>query len=504
MLSTSVRCLTASLLATLALAGEGFTSLYTRPDRSAALPLSHERLVGSQNDDPEQVHIALAGEGEMTVSWVTPNRDVETDTRVHYWLDQSNQDVREGDRERDPIVEMVAFGNNETYSCGDQQCPSGYTSGVVHHAILKGLLPTSTYTYRIGGSERTLSFKTAPEPGPNVPFKYTLVGDLGQTWHSLITVEHMKASSVDGLIMHIGDLSYADGYQPRWDTYGRLVEHLAARVPWMTTCGNHEVEQGVGPLAANNTDLFLAYNTRYHMPPLADPSQPPADLAAEGPNNNFYRLRHGSTLWLMLGSYVDFTEGSTQYKWLQAELAAVDRAATPWVFVGSHAPWYNSNTVHANEYEGEGMRKVMERLLYDAGVDLVFHGHVHSYERSFPSFNLSRDKCGLTYIVIGDGGNREGIAAPWAEPQPEWSAFREGSFGHGTVEVVNSTHAVWRWMRNKDGMADVADELWLDKTQRSATCSSASAKSKPSTRLGLTSQSTKSNKSKLPRSLATE
>merc|ERR1719223_2656412 len=105
----------------------------------------------------------------------------------------------------------------------------------------------------------------------------------------------------------------------------------------------------------------------------------------------------------------------------------------------------------------------MERLEYGAGVDLVFFGHVHSYERTFPAHDMRRDECAPTYVVIGDGGNREGIAAPFFEPQPHWSAFREGSYGHGTVEVFNGTHAVWRWHRNQDGVEEVADELWLDK-----------------------------------------
>jgi len=30
----------------------------------------------------------------------------------------------------------------------------------------------------------------------------------------------------------------------------------------------------------------------------------------------------------------------------------------------------------------------------------------------------------------------------WDE-QPEWSAFRESSFGHGILEVLNSTNALW-------------------------------------------------------------
>ena len=58
--------------------------------------------------------------------------------------------------------------------------------------------------------------------------------------------------------------------------------------------------------------------------------------------------------------------------WLKADLAAVDRSRTPWLVVGMHAPWYNSNTAHQGE--AEDMRRSMEALLYSYGVDLVFAG----------------------------------------------------------------------------------------------------------------------------------
>jgi hypothetical protein len=38
-------------------------------------------------------------------------------------------------------------------------------------------------------------------------------------------------------------------------------------------------------------------------------------------------------------SYVAFEQGSVQYRWLQTTLANVNRSRTPWVFMGSHAPW---------------------------------------------------------------------------------------------------------------------------------------------------------------------
>ena len=44
------------------------------------------------------------------------------------------------------------------------------------------------------------------------------------------------------------------------------------------------------------------------------------------------------------------------------------------------------------------------------------------------------------------------------EPQPDWSAVREPSYGHGVLDFVNATHAHWQWHRNQDGEAFTADE----------------------------------------------
>lgn len=63
------------------------------------------------------------------------------------------------------------------------------------------------------------------------------------------------------------------------------------------------------------------------------------------------------------------------------------------------------------------------------------------------------------HIVIGDGGNREGLADTYDEPQPEWSRYREASYGSGTLDLLNTTHALWRWHRNQDSQAVVSDEV---------------------------------------------
>lgn len=63
-----------------------------------------------------------------------------------------------------------------------------------------------------------------------------------------------------------------------------------------------------------------------------------------------------------------------QYKWLERDLAKVNREETPWLVATWHPPWYSTYTAHYKEVEC--MRIAMEELLYKSGVDLVFNGHV--------------------------------------------------------------------------------------------------------------------------------
>ncbi|KAH1115019.1 hypothetical protein J1N35_008397 [Gossypium stocksii] len=61
------------------------------------------------------------------------------------------------------------------------------------------------------------------------------------------------------------------------------------------------------------------------------------------------------------------------------------------------------------------------------------------------------DKSTLAYITVGDGGNQEGLAGRFLDPQPEYSAFREASHGHSTLEIQNRTYAFCYWNSNDDG-----------------------------------------------------
>lgn len=202
----------------------------------------------------------------------------------------------------------------------------------------------------------------------NQIWKCESTGDLGQTEWTASTLAHIGSADYDVLLLP-GDLSYADTQQLLWDSFGRLVEPYASQRPWMVTEGNHEIES----IPIIFPTGFKAYNSRWQMP-----------YQQSGSNSNlYYSFDVAGAHIIMLGSYTDFDASSDQYKWLNNDLAKADKSKTPWTIALIHAPWYNSNSAHKGE--GESMRLAMEEMLYNAGVDIVYAGHVHAYER-FVSF----------------------------------------------------------------------------------------------------------------------
>jgi len=58
----------------------------------------------------------------------------------------------------------------------------------------------------------------------------------------------------------------------------------------------------------------------------------------------------------------------------------------------------------------------------------------------------------------------------YRDPKPAISMFREASFGHGVLDVVNASHAQWTWHRNNDDEAVVSDSIWLTSFSSNPSC----------------------------------
>ncbi|MFB3855194.1 MAG: metallophosphoesterase [Vicinamibacterales bacterium] len=99
----------------------------------------------------------------------------------------------------------------------------------------------------------------------------------------------------------------------------------------------------------------------------------------------YYTFEKGSARFFALDSnYMD----PEQIAWLDREL---ERSGEEWKIAFFHHPLYSSGARHGSEVD---LRKLVEPLFVRHGVDVVFAGHEHFYERLKP-------QQGITYFTVG-------------------------------------------------------------------------------------------------------
>jgi predicted phosphodiesterase len=237
--------------------------------------------------------------------------------------------------------------------------------GTRHAVTLTDLVPYTAYHYRVESGGVPLSqgaiFRTAASP-EQVAFEFVVFGDT-RTQHQFhqAVVEGIVAQKPD-FVIHTGDLVESGDVASQWDTFFEIERELMARAPLFPALGNHEVN------SPRYFDLF-------YLPG----------------NERWYAFDYGNARFvcLQVDGIVDFGPDSEQYAWLEETLAANTQ---PWIFVAFHVPPYTS----VPDILEDAVRQVLTPLFERYGVDVVFNGHRHNYERN--------EVNGVTYIVTGGGG----------------------------------------------------------------------------------------------------
>ena len=335
-----------------------------------------------------------------------------------------------------------------------------YKSMYYHHVEISKLNKAHMlHYYRISPEQHSnvwsgeFAFLT-PRPDASV---FAILGDLGQTKYSTETLDGIrmhaagmtngKEQAIIDTVLIAGDLSYADCTPADWDSWFDLVQPLTARVPLMIAPGNHDVEdpERCSEITGQPFESqFSTFKTRFQMP------NTPRGIIHK---NTHYDFQTGVAHVFVLCPYVPFGHGSVQYNSISAALGRVDRQRTPWIIFMTHQPFYNSNEAHQDEPTTLRMREIFEPLFHLHRVDFVVAGHVHAYERSLPVYKGVASSKGTVYLNVGDGGNREGLAATFIEPKPAWSVFRQADYGFGLLSM-NRTHANWTWHRDESNRFD--------------------------------------------------
>jgi len=338
----------------------------------------------------------------------------------------------------------------------------------VYRAVLRGLRPGARVSYRVLLAGRPVfESETHARPARSAPCRVILVGDCADGSQAPPRVACRMASEKPKLIVIAGDIVYGQGtigqyrerYFPVYNADSADEEHgapLARSVPIVGVVGNHDV----GGAALDRYPGGLAYYL-YFSQPLNGPRLSPrgtgatpvrgsddaveAFRAAAGvsfPTMASFSFDYGNAHWTCLdaNTYADWDQPAMR-SWLEADLSSAPRGA--WRFVVFHQPGFSSSRSHFSEQYMRRLAPIFERH----GVDVVWTGHVHNYQRSLPlrfapasgskgygpvAGKLTLDRHfdgatvtranGVVYIVTGGGGAR--LYNPEQQDDPSsWQPF---------------------------------------------------------------------------------
>lgn len=280
-------------------------------------------------------------------------------------------------------------------------------------ATISGLEPRTTYFYgifdgqeRITAADETYQFTTHPTPGSDAPVYFWVVGDSGTGGTAQAQVHNAMRDYVSAterkldLYIHVGDMAYGSGTNNEFsDRFFKMYEPTLRNTVCWASMGNHEGrtskgETGVGP-----------YYDAYILPAQGQAGGLPSGTEA------YYSFDYGKVHFICLDSHdLDRRPSGAMAQWLKADL---DKTKADFLVAFFHHPPYTKGS-HDSDKEVQliEMREHIMPILESGGVDIVFTGHSHIYERSMLIDGAYQTPTTAEGVVLDDGdGNPEGDGA---------------------------------------------------------------------------------------------
>jgi hypothetical protein len=272
-----------------------------------------------------------------------------------------------------------------------------------HVVPLTNLALGQKYFYRVKNetpngpiTSSTETFTTLKAAGA---IQFAVFGDTGQGTSAQTKIADVIQRANPDFVLHCGDLVY-QGFNDRsvdWRLFNYYQSHMA-RVPYYMVPGNHDLNCCVGDGQPDYNPTNWLENATNFQNSFFLPTN-----TATG-TEHFYSFDAGDAHFIGLYNpwFADynFTPMSEQFRWFTNDLA---HSSKRWKFIFMHMPLATSGG-HVGRDDNANSKndsaELMHLLLPVAeryGVNLIFGGHDHNFERFAPTN-------GIHHLVTGGGG----------------------------------------------------------------------------------------------------
>ena len=298
-------------------------------------------------------YVQAPGDGTMTILWHT---DLESTSRVEYGSGPNDgHQLRGIVYKQQPSIDDDVYAGVLPETFKHKVVVTGLEPGqIVHYRILSAPQPTRDATFRV-------------LPVGDDPFTFVIFGDTrtDDEDHAMVIGTIMKEAGDAVFAVHTGDMVSAGGVESQWEDFFSVEAPLVRQIPLLGVMGNHELIGG------------RTLVEDYFEPPPSSTSR----------SALHYSFDVGPVHIAVLDIYeMDF---DPHRDWLEQDLA--DSTAS-FKIVVLHPPLFTCSK-HPPDAD---TRAWLVPVCEQAGVQVVFSGHNHGYERFFGS--------GIQFVVTAGGG----------------------------------------------------------------------------------------------------
>ncbi len=338
----------------------------------------------------------------MVIQWIGVNGET-ADNRIYYRPSLATHRVAAwvGNSALPGAFGTVATSFFEWRVQSPVNKPYPKTDYKIFRTELTGLVPNTTYDFRIGKSSPLYRFRTMPGKATNT-ISFISGGDCGVNPHA-VQNNQLAARQDPSFIFIGGDLGYDNGRSVEVSlafirNYSRHAVASDGRlIPLIPCIGNPEVDGGYGKPRSKAPFFYALFDGLY-------------------PETGYTTLDFGDYLSLVLLDSGHSTPIiGEQTDWLEKTLRA--RKDHPHVMVANHVPAYPSfrsyqATGKDKKGTGEDQRQHWTPLFDKYRVPTVLEHHDHTFKRTKPLIDSRYDANGVLYLGDGSWGRLRPAKSP--------------------------------------------------------------------------------------------